>query len=149
MSDQNIENVNKLTKYQIRLTGGSKEHADVYRYKINEYSRKLENNGINSKKIIDTIQTGGNPLDELRNQLATKTNNKLSKSNSDLSDVIDLSNTLKTEMVRTLGDMVKISSNGTDSYVSYLKNSMDSNELKSIINKEVDENYRDELLKKL
>lgn len=69
-SIQNFENVKKLTKYQIRLAGASNDKQNTYKYKVDEYSNKLEKNGLNSSKILTTIQTGGDPFAELRAQQA-------------------------------------------------------------------------------
>jgi hypothetical protein len=67
-SIQNYENVKKLTKYQIRLAGADTDKRNTYGYKVKEYSGKLDGNGINSKKILATIQSGGNPFAELEAQ---------------------------------------------------------------------------------
>lgn len=67
-SIQNYENVKKLTKYQIRLASAGADKQDTYKYKIREYSGKLDGNGLNSKKILQTIQTGGDPFKELKEQ---------------------------------------------------------------------------------
>jgi hypothetical protein len=67
----NLEDVQKLTKYQIRLLnmkGGSAEKRDVYKFKVNEYGQRLSKNGVNVDRLIGVIQNGGNPLEELQRQ---------------------------------------------------------------------------------
>ena len=68
-SNQNRENVRKLTKYHIRLASADNiNKQNIYKHKIKEYSNKLDENGLNSKKILQTIQAGGGLEDALNEQ---------------------------------------------------------------------------------
>jgi hypothetical protein len=67
----NFDDVKKLTKYHIKLanmTGGAKseEKRKVYNYKLNDYSRRLSNSGVDVAAVRQIIQSGGDPLDQLR-----------------------------------------------------------------------------------
>ena len=67
----NLEDVQKLTKYQVRflnLEGGASQQKDIYKAKINEYGQRLAKSGVNVDRLINTIQRGGDPLAELRAQ---------------------------------------------------------------------------------
>jgi len=83
-----LEDVQKLTKYQVRLLnmeGGASQQKDVYKAKINEYGQRLAKNGVNVDRLINTIQRGGNPLDELKAQqeAALKALQELDEVNND------------------------------------------------------------------
>jgi hypothetical protein len=73
--DQNLNDIRKLTKYQVRMInlqgGGSsnEEKRKVYQYKINDYSRRLSNNGYNVNKIMNMTQSGGSRIEQLTREL--------------------------------------------------------------------------------
>ena len=73
MQKLNIADVEKFAKYYKKLNmvgGGSKQQRDIYSFKINEYSSRLTQAGIDVNKIAKIIQSGGDWAETLR-QLET------------------------------------------------------------------------------
>lgn len=71
----NLEDVQKFTKYYLKmgaLTGGAnsasgaKSKKLIYDQKMDEYTTKLQKSGVDTNQVIKIIQSGGNPLDELK-----------------------------------------------------------------------------------
>lgn len=66
--EASMEDIRKLTKYQTRLmNGGSKEQQKVYKFKVGEYAAKLDSKGISSDAVIQYVQAGGDPLEDIKN----------------------------------------------------------------------------------
>lgn len=70
----NIEDIQKFTKYQLKMmhlqNGGGMldlEKKHIYDQKLNEYTHKLKKSGVNVEKLKEIIQRGGNPLIEVNN----------------------------------------------------------------------------------
>jgi hypothetical protein len=62
MQKLNIADVEKFAKYYKKLNmvgGGSKQQRDIYSFKINDYSSRLTQAGIDVNKIAKIIQSGG------------------------------------------------------------------------------------------
>ncbi len=107
----NIEDIQKFTKYQLKINalrgGGSQQKQGIYNKKINEYTERLQKSGVDTNKLIEIIQQGGNPtqmLERFKNAIEEKltevggiTKDELNAAVLGINQAVTTHNSLKTE----------------------------------------------------
>lgn len=120
----NIEDIQKYTKYQLKMinlqSGGGNNtlKENTYDQKIKEYENKLKKSGVNVTKLKEIIQSGGDPINELK-----KTKNDIITKINELENVGNLRQQLA-NVQNKLKDEEKIKNSVVDKFKSFASESI-------------------------